>query len=98
MAIKIKKITSVCFHRNGMVGNGYTTVQFLLNNKKRMLAVVFSGRAANIAILDLDTMESHRYEDYEKEMRQAVEEYADGRDFDGEAEFEKSSRLTGPSK
>lgn len=77
----IRKIKSIKWHRNGTSGDGFYVVTFSAKKGKgsdNMLATVFCERGC-IAILDLDDLDLRwRAEDFEDEIRAAVDTIAGG--------------------
>lgn len=86
-AIKIKSIQS---HRNGVAGNSFTVVLFTVGrgkSKQNMVATVFSEQG-NVAVLDADMTaagnitfgeNSWRGDEFEAELRAAIDESAEDR-------------------
>ena len=80
------KVQQTAYHRNGVKGNGYYLVLFKDGREDR-LAIVFEDRG-NVAIINPHLINagviafgeaSYRCEDYEPELRQAIDKWENER-------------------
>jgi hypothetical protein len=79
----VKKVLKVAHHRNGIGGAPFYVVSFKSTDKQNMVGILFEGDA-ECAVLDVDMLKdgviefgqnSWRGDNYEPELRQAVEAY-----------------------
>jgi hypothetical protein len=84
----IKKILDVRYHRNGVTGNGFDVVRFVVGGRAKetervFLGIVFEERG-NVAVVCLDDpglapgRNMYRGDLFEGELRKAIEEASDG--------------------
>jgi len=85
------KITNIEYHRNGVSGNGFHVVTFVMKNgnkNQNMVAVLFEEQG-NISVLDIDMLavqniafgeNSWRGDNFEDVLRKEIQDMYDERD------------------